>query len=318
MTGADRTGPDQTEPDLTGPDRTGPDVGIVVVNYGSHDLVEGNLSGLPLADLRAEVFVVDNLRSAGDTEAVAEVCARHGWHLHRMDANPGFGTAVNAGAEAAFARGCRTVLVVNPDLAVSADVVAALTAATLADPRAAVAPRIVRPDGSTWFGGAFISLDGGRTRSVPGPPGPRTPPWLSGACLAVHRELWREVGGFDGDYFMYWEDVDLGFRLWRAGAHLVVRDDLVAVHDVGGTQHDGPSRAKSSLYYYYNCRNRLLFAGKHLDRRDRRRWLLATPADVRRVVLRGGRRQLATPQRNLWPAVRGAVAGALAVLRPAR
>jgi N-acetylglucosaminyl-diphospho-decaprenol L-rhamnosyltransferase len=291
-------------------------IGIVVVNFGSHALIERNLAGLDPAALGAQIVVVDNLRSAADSRAMADVALRHGWLLHETGSNAGFGTAVNVGAGLAIDRGCDVLVIVNPDLAVSAEVLTELATAVRADPKVMISPRIVRPDGTVWFEGGFISLDHARTRSVPGPDTDRTPGWLSGACLAVHRELWTAVGGFDDDYFLYWEDVDLSYRVTQTGGRLLVRHDLLAVHDVGGTQHSAEQRAKSPVYYYYNCRNRLLFAAKHLNRSDRWRWSLRTPVDLRRVLLRGGRRQLLTPWRSLLPAVRGSVAGLALVLSP--
>jgi N-acetylglucosaminyl-diphospho-decaprenol L-rhamnosyltransferase len=295
-----------------------PSIGLVVVNYASHALIENNLGSLDLTALGAQVIVIDNFRSAGDQRAMAAVAARPGWLLQALPTNTGFGSAANAGARLAFDHGCDVVILLNPDLAVSPEVLAALAVAVRADPKVMISPRIVKLTGEAWFEGGFISLDAARTRSVPGPVGDRTPAWLSGACLAVHRDLWATVGGFDDDYFLYWEDVDLSYRVIRAGGRLLVRLDLQAVHDVGGTQHAADQRAKSDTYYYYNCRNRLLFAAKHLDRRDRWRWLLRTPPDVRRVLLRGGKWQLIlAPHRSLWPAVRGAAAGAYHLVRAA-
>jgi GT2 family glycosyltransferase len=298
-----------------------PTIALVVVNFGSHELIRRNFGPLDLAAVGARLVVVDNHRSAADTEAIRALAAEHGWRLVETGRNAGFGAGVNAGAQVALADGADVLVVANPDLAVSAEVVAELAAVVRADHDVAVAPRIVRPDGSLWFGGGVVSLDDARTLLVPADgadpddaatgASSRRPPWLSGACFAMHRDLWTTVAGFDDDYFLYWEDVDLSYRVVKAGGRLAVRQDLVAVHDVGGTQHDVTQRAKSSTYYYYSCRNRLVFAAKHLDRRDRRRWVRTTPADSRRVLLRGGRRQLVAPHRTLWPVVKGAAAGAV-------
>ena len=57
--------------------------------------------------------------------------------------------------------------------------------------------------------------------------------WVSGACLAIRRELFTEVGGFDDNYFMYFEDVDLGYRLGKRGlTNLYVPE--VSITHIGG------------------------------------------------------------------------------------
>jgi GT2 family glycosyltransferase len=276
---------------------------LVVVNFGSHALLERNLAGHD-----GPVVVVDNFRSAADSAAVADLAARRGWTLVSRP-NEGFGAGTNAGAAAALAAGAEVLLLVNPDLEVTPAVAEQLRLAALAEPDALVMPRILRPDGTVWFRGGVVSVERGGLRPA-GTPGIE---WVTAACLAVHRDLWARTGGFAEDYFLYWEDVDLSLRALRAGGRLVVRDDLTAVHDAGGTQ--GGGRAKSPVYYHWNCRNRLLFAARHLSRRDRLRWLLRTPADARRVVLRGGRRQLVRPDRTVWPALTGSLRGAGIVLR---
>ena len=88
---------------------------------------------------------------------------------------------------------------------------------------------------------------------------------------------------------------------------LVLREDLVVVHAVGATQ-DGAS--KSAIYYYFNCRNRLLLATKHLSRQDLVRWLWFTPMISWEILRRGGgRRQLLGSPGLLWAGVRGTVSG---------
>ncbi|MBW3616054.1 MAG: hypothetical protein KY439_12225, partial [Actinobacteria bacterium] len=77
----------------------------------------------------------------------------------------------------------------------------------------------------------------------------------------------------------------------------------------GGTQGARRGRAKSALYYRYNCRNRLRFAAQHLPRATILRWLMTTPAVSREILLRGGRRQLLSQPWLLMAAVRGSVAG---------
>lgn len=85
--------------------------------------------------------------------------------------------------------------------------------------------------------------------------------------------------------------------------------DVVAVHSVGGTQQSG---GKSPTYVYYNCRNRLLFAGTHLSRHDRRSWAVLSPKYAWAVMGRGGRRALARRAVPLFvAAVRGTMAGFL-------
>ena len=64
-------------------------------------------------------------------------------------------------------------------------------------------------------------------------------PVLSGACLLVSRAILEEVGGFDEQFFMYAEDIDLSYRIERAGYHNYYLADTTIVHFKGeSTQKD--------------------------------------------------------------------------------
>jgi GT2 family glycosyltransferase len=287
-------------------------LGVVVVSYGPVDLLRRNLAAADLPD-GARVVVVDNFSSAPNRRAVEDVAAEAGWTLVAMPGNPGFGAGVNAGVAAARELGCRTFLFLNPDARVSRDVVTALWEHSLREPLSLVAPHLADSDGRIVFRGSRVDLGDGRTGARI--PGTRAAEWLTGACMVVSEELFERIGGFDERYFLYWEDVDLSVRAVRAGGTLVVRPDLVAVHDEGGTQRRrGP--ALSPLYYRYNCRNRLVFAARNLDRRSLLRWMVRTPSAAWDILLRGGRRQLLRSPSPLRAAVSGSLAG-LALALPA-
>ncbi|TQL01441.1 glycosyltransferase family 2 protein [Cellulomonas sp. SLBN-39] len=287
-------------------------LGIVVVSFGSAPLLRENLATVDLSALRTphRVVVVDNLRDARSRAEVRECAQEHGWDLVAQDANPGFGAAADAGVRRAAALGCTAVVLVNPDARVDAPTLDALAEQVDRTPRTLVSPRVDRADGRPWFTGGEIDVAAGRTRNVVTDGTPQAHGWVSGACLAASVAWWDELGGFDDDYFLYWEDVDLSYRCTAAGGTVLVRQDLVAVHDVGGTQDAGTAGAKSATYYRWNTRNRLVFAAKHLPAADVRRWLWRTPGYARAVLLRGGRRQLLRPWGPVWAVTRGSVEGA--------
>lgn len=274
----------------------GAGLAIIIVNYGSSSLLEANAVPIDVDALGARVIVVDNFSSREEQRRIRALAATHRWELVEPGANLGFGGGMNLGAARAAELGSTIFLLLNPDLTISTDGIRSLSERNRAEPGGVLAPRILRPDGSVWSVGSQVSLADGRIRSV------RSRPvdddgvlWVSGACLMIGSELWDALGGFSEEYFMYWEDVDLSVRAQQLGASVAIVDDAVAIHDEGGTHRSGPSEAnleaKSRLYYFYNIRNRYLFAALNLDATRRRTWRDHDLAVAREVLLQGGRRQ---------------------------
>ena len=284
--------------------------GVIVVNYGSHVLIERNIPlDLPPSMI---VVIVDNFSGRDERTKIEALCASRGWSLDRQD-NIGFGAGVNRGVALAATMGCDRYLIVNPDLAADTATLELLALRAGDDRRTMHGPTILRPDGSIWFSGGAVRVKSGSTTTKPGTDASEPGGWLTGACLALHHELWSDVSGFDDDYFLYWEDVDLSWRVAAAGGRLKVWPDLMAIHDVGGTQ---VGTGKSPTYVFYNCRNRLVFARKHLSARNQLRWLIRTPTYARNVTLRGGREAFRdNPASLTWAAVRGSFRGVASVIR---
>jgi GT2 family glycosyltransferase len=284
---------------------------VVVVNYGSSSLLEENLVSAALPDAGFQVVVVDNFTASAELDRLRSLASRHGWELVALPENTGFGAGCNAGVARARELGCDAFVLVNPDVVADVDVLRGLVAHVVREPTALVSPTIRRPGGGLWFAGGDLLLKRGTTRMVPIGGAAAGEPWVAGTCLAVNEQLWERLAGFDDAYFLYWEDVDLSHRCLLAGGSVVTRPDLEVVHSVGGTQGAG----KSAIYYRYNCRNRLLFAARHLPSSLLLRWLATTPRYTRDVLLRDGRRPVLRRPSLVLASVQGTAAGVTLAVR---
>lgn len=305
-------------------ERSRPRLGIVVVNFHAHELIAQNLRGVDQAAVPARVVIVDNYSDAAERRDVAAMCARHGWSLVAISYNQGFGAGVNRGVARALELGCTAFLLLNPDASIDTRTARELLSESTSHPYAVVAPRIVTSDGHEQAAASQVSVITGGMRRYPFrdmvearhvlDDDAQWRSWLTGACLLVSADMWRAAGGMADDYFLYWEDVDFSLRCRAAGGHLVTRRDLTVVHDEGGTQQRR-ERAKSNLYYYYNCRSRLLFARRNVARLAQWRWVWSTPRESWRILMRGGRRQLLYSPTPLIATLRGSLAGLRLMIR---
>lgn len=290
---------------MTG-DGQGKSTALVVVNFASAALIDRNFAEIDLESFDAQLYVVDNFSTGAERGIIGTVCERHGWALVTSKKNVGFGQGVNIGVNSAIRDGATAALIVNPDVTMSTQVARDLLEVARTG-NVAVCPQINNPKGKPAFVGGDLDLATGLARTSKPVDMSLTTSWISGACLALSADLWRASGGFDPAYFMYWEDIDFSQRCRRAGASLVVRNDLTVIHSVGATQGSG----KSALYTYYNCRNRLLYAANWLSATERKQWSKRTLSASYEILRRGnGRRSLFS-----WSQVNAAVRGSLAGLR---
>lgn len=229
-------------------------VDVIVVTYRSAGYVSDCLRAAAdaLTELpEARVIVVDNA-SGDDIEAVVQTAGER-CVLVQRHANDGFAAGCHAGAQISTAE---RLLFVNPDAVVEPDSVTALLAEAAAFPQAGIiGGRSVTSDGSTdpqsWMGrptlwsalcfalGLSSALPGSRlfdpeaAREWDGQS--REVPVVSGGLMLVERRVWDQLDGFDRQFFLYGEDVDLCLRARRADCRPRVCGGARYRHSIGAS-----------------------------------------------------------------------------------
>jgi GT2 family glycosyltransferase/LmbE family N-acetylglucosaminyl deacetylase len=218
---------------------------VVIVNFNGRHHLEKCLPALEASDpAPGEVILVDNCSS---DDSVAWVREHYpAVKVLSMGANLGFGEANRRGA--LEARGDFLVLL-NSDTVVEEGWLAGLLAPLDTEPDVAATCSTLRllatPELLNGLGGGMTRLayaydHGYRFPYAPWDPageGPRRLDVLfpTAAAMAMRRHEFFGLGGFDPAFFMYHEDVDLGWRLWILGRRVVVCRDSVVRHAFLGT-----------------------------------------------------------------------------------
>ena len=310
-----------------------PRVSVVVVTWNGRALLERFLpSVLATRYPDVEVVVADNASDDGTAEWLAE--AHPGVVVVRHPGNWLFARGNNAAVPHAAGD---VLCFLNNDVEVPPDWLGPLVAA-LDDPGvAAVQPKLLQwaDRGRFEYAGAsggfldaygypftrgrlFDTLEPDRGQYDDG----RDVFWATGAALVVRRAAFRAAGGFDESFGMHMEEIDLCWRMQRAGGRVRV-EPASEVYHLGGASLPAGSPRKA----YYNFRNGLVMLAKNLPPPELRRVLrvrraLDTVAAGR--ALAAGRRGEAAAIRRAWRDARAMIratpppAGGAVVLPPYR
>ena len=250
-------------------------VSVVIPNWnGAHHLPEC-LQSLRSQTLKpARVLVVDN----GSTDDSLALLAREfDWVevIERGD-NGGFSTAVNAGIEASDTP---FIALLNNDTRAAPDWLERLVEGLEHTPEASFAASLMLrydpPHEIDSAGDGFSLLAGAGYNIAAGEPADaRTEPaWVFGACAGAalyRRELFADIGLFDEDFFLVFEDVDLDLRAQVAGHRCLYLPDAVVYHKRGASTDNASLEVISRSW-----RNTIWVAGKNLPGPLFSFWLLA-------------------------------------------
>ncbi|MBF0687194.1 MAG: glycosyltransferase [Cellulomonas sp.] len=264
---------------------------VVLVNYRGADDTITCLRAFDDVDWpadRLELVVVDNDSGDGSAERIRD--AVPGAKVVESGANLGFAGGCNLGVEHAHGE---WVAFLNNDARPGTDWISAAVEVLQQDPTVgAVASKVLDWDGQlvdyvdgslTWYGAGYK-----REAEKPDSPEydvPKDVLFGTGAAMFVPTDLYRKVGGFDERFFMFYEDVDLGWRLNLLGYRVRYVPGSVAYHK----HHVTMKKFGNFREAYLLERNALLSMYKNLDDESLARALPAAMAlAVRRSIARAG------------------------------
>lgn len=219
-----------------------PTLSVLIVAWNSRDELGRTLPALlPELGEGDELIVVDNDSADGTAEAV-EALAPDARVLRAGD-NLGFAGGCNRGAAAA--RG-ELLTILNPDAAPLPGWGEAIRRPWVEERGWVAWQALVADHGGARINSAGnpvhftgIVWAGGHGRPIGEAPPAGEVAALSGACLAIPRRTWEDVGGFPERFFLYHEDVDLSLRLRLAGGALGIEPAAIVDHEYefGAREH---------------------------------------------------------------------------------
>ena len=254
---------------------------IIILNWNGADHLRRFLpSVVAAAPVGVEVIVADN--GSTDDSLAALAAGFPSVTVLRMDRNYGFAGGYNRALEYIEAD---YYLLLNSDVETPEGWLAPILDCLDRNPDVAVAaPKLISCADRTEFeyagaAGGFIDYLGypfcrGRIlRCVEKDRGQyddeRDVFWVSGAAFCCRADVFRALGGFDGDFFAHMEEIDLCWRLHQRGQAIRVIPQSVVFH-LGG----GSLPASNPKKTYLNFRNNLFLLYKNLPPREGRRMLL--------------------------------------------
>jgi N-acetylglucosaminyl-diphospho-decaprenol L-rhamnosyltransferase len=231
-----------------------PDLSVIFVNWNSSDYLRVCLKSIHLhtQDVALEIIVVDNASPNDDVDQLKQEFADI--QLIKSKENLGFARANNAGFRHSSGK---YILFLNPDTEVLGSAIPRMLDRLRLLPQAGIVGcKLLNSDMSVQTSciqrfptilNQMLDIEALRLRwpayrlwkidpLFSDAEHPVETEVISGACLMIRREVFEAVGLFSEDYFMYAEDVDLCFKVHRAGFKIYfVGDEARVIHHGGGS-----------------------------------------------------------------------------------
>jgi GT2 family glycosyltransferase len=231
---------------------------FIIVTFNSANLIPACVQSIRSASSKSshEIIIADNASSDATLEVVSNFA---NVTLIKNASNLGFAKAVNHAA--ALAKG-KYIFLLNPDAVLEPACLDHLAKFLRDHPDAAIAGCRLKNEGdgteqrSVWkpptLGGLIaemflpygLSLPMVTESSAPS----RQVPSVTGAAMIIRKDVFESCGGFDDEFFLYYEDVDLCLRARVQGLKIYIVADAVVSHRLGGSSKDNPANFFRMFY----------------------------------------------------------------------
>jgi GT2 family glycosyltransferase len=235
---------------------------IIIINYKTKELTKNCINSVffNFSKNNFEIILADNASKDGSVEMLKNDFGEK-IKLIANSENKGFGPANNQGAK--LAKG-EYLFLLNSDTIIKNNILLELEKFLIKNKDVGiVAPKLFLKDGSEqpFAFGDYPRLLSLIFEKFKKPPkylnGPFEVEWVSGAALIIRRELFKQLGGFDEKFFMYFEDIDLCKRVKEMNYKIFVNPKISLTHLCGKS----PARFVKRKSYYYESQD--YFYKKH-------------------------------------------------------
>lgn len=247
-----------------------PQVSIIILNYNGHKFLENCLRSVLNSDYETfEVVLVDNASTDDSVEIAESFITDSKFKIICLKENLGFSRGNNVGASMASGK---YIIFLNNDTVVHKNWIKELVNVIEGDPCiGAVQPKLLfleKPEG-VQSAGNFIDtlgftiprlrISGEREKFDS-----RTEIAAAGAALLIRRDLFVHIGGFESNFFAYYEDTDLSWRVRMAGKSILFVPSSIVYHAEGS----GFGRLKLAFRLNHYVRNQLFTVFKNYSLRN--------------------------------------------------
>ena len=211
-----------------------PLVSIIIINYNGKSYLEKCLESIKKIKYdNLEIIVVDNNSTDGTMEFLAQNYPSI--ITLKLDKNYGFAKPNNVAAK--IAKG-DFLLFLNNDTEVTPNFLTELVQVLVGNNQIGICQSLLlKPNGEIDSSGDFIDTIGVVYNSKEPIDKIREISSARGASMIIRKELFLDLGGFDEQFFVSFEDVDLGWRTWIKGYKVAINPKSVVYHH-GGKTHD--------------------------------------------------------------------------------